>query len=111
MDVKVEPVNHICRNHFDHHGMLITTAPQVDGLFMLDRVLDLAPESTKHTHIDDSCLLGLKTTGYAPRHDAENRMLCHHRLAHVGLTPFEIMPMITDAPKMTGQWERKSYIE
>jgi hypothetical protein len=58
-DVKVEPVNHYGLNHYSHHGKLIATAPQVYGLFMLDRTFDRPPESTKYTDIDDSCLLAL----------------------------------------------------
>jgi hypothetical protein len=54
-DVKVEPVIHYGRNLFNRNRKLITTAPQVDGLFVLDR----APESTKYTDIDHSCLLAL----------------------------------------------------
>jgi len=74
-DVKVEPVNHYSLNVYNRHGMLIATAPQVDGLFVLDR----APESTEYTDIDDSCLLALKPTGHASRHNAEKRMMCHRR--------------------------------
>jgi len=83
-DVKVEPVNHYGLNLYNRYGKLIATAPQVDGLFFLDRVLDSTPESTEYTNIDNSCLLALKTTGHASRHDAENQMLWHRRLAHVG---------------------------
>jgi hypothetical protein len=39
-DVKVELVNHYGLNLYNRHGKLIATAPQVDGLFFLDRVLD-----------------------------------------------------------------------
>jgi len=39
-DVKVELVNHYSLNLYNRHGKLIATAPQVDGLFVLDRVLD-----------------------------------------------------------------------
>jgi hypothetical protein len=39
-DIKVEPVNHYGRNLYNRHGKLIATAPQVDGQFVLDRVLD-----------------------------------------------------------------------
>ena len=84
-DVKVEPVNHYGLNLYNCHGKLIATAPQVDGLFVLDRVLDRAPESTEYTDIDDSCLLALKTTGHASRHDAEKRILQHRCVAHVSL--------------------------
>jgi len=74
-DVKVKPVNHYGLNLYNRHGKLIATAPQRDGLFVLDRVLDRAPESTEYTDIDDSCLLAVKTTGHASRHDAEKQML------------------------------------
>jgi len=39
-DVIVEPVNHYGLNLYNRHGKLIATAPQVDGLFVLDPVLD-----------------------------------------------------------------------
>jgi hypothetical protein len=39
-DVKVEPVNHYSLNLYNRHGKLIATAPQVDGLSVLDCVLD-----------------------------------------------------------------------
>jgi hypothetical protein len=109
-DVKVEPVNHYGLNLYNRHGKLIATAPQLDGLFVLDRVLDRAPGSTEYTDIDnDSCLLALKTTGHASRHDAEKRMLWHRRLAHVGLKALEILPkVVTDAPKMTGKCDCES---
>jgi len=35
-DIKVEPVNHYGLNLYNRHGKLIATAPQVDGLFVLD---------------------------------------------------------------------------
>jgi hypothetical protein len=72
-DVKVEPVNHYGLNLYHCHGKLIATAPQVDGNFILDRVLNR--ESTEHTNVDDSCLLALKTTGHVSRQNAEKRML------------------------------------
>jgi hypothetical protein len=65
-DVKVEPVNYYSPNLFNRHGKLIATAPQVNGLFVLDR----APESTEYTYINDSCLLALKTNTHASRHNA-----------------------------------------
>jgi hypothetical protein len=68
-DVKVEPVNHYSVNVYNRHCMLIATAPQVGGLFVLDGVRD--QESTQYTDVDDSCLLSLKTTVHASRHDAE----------------------------------------
>jgi len=111
-DVKVEPVNHYGLNLYNRYGKLIATTPQVDGLFVLDRVLDRAPESTEYTDIDDSCLLALKTTGHASRHDAEKRMLWHSRLAHVGLKALEILPkVITDAPTMSGKCDCESCIK
>jgi len=106
-DVKVEPVNHYGLNLYNRHGKLIATAPQVNGLFVLDR----APESTKYTDNDDSCLVALKTTGHVSRHDAEKRMLWNSRLAHVGLKALEILPMITDAAKMTGKCDCESCIK
>jgi len=111
-DVKVEPVNHYGLNLYNRHGKLIATAPLVDGLFFLDRVLDRAPGSTEYTNIDDSCLLALKTTGHASRHDAEKRMLWHCRLAHVGLKALEILPkVVIDAPRMTGKFDCESCIK
>jgi len=110
-DVKVEPVNHYSLNLYNCHGKLIATAPQVNGLFVLDRVLDCALESTEYTDINNSCLLALESTGHAPRHDAEKRMLWHHRLAHVGLKALEILPTITDTPKMTGKCDCESCIK
>jgi hypothetical protein len=41
-DVKVELVNHYGLSLYNRLGKLITTAPQVDGLFVRDRVLDRA---------------------------------------------------------------------
>ena len=91
-DVKVEPVNHYGLNLYNCHGKLIATAPLVDGLFVLDRVLDQAPGSTEYTDIDnDSCLIALKTTGPSSRHDDETWMLWHRRLAHVSLKALEIL--------------------
>jgi hypothetical protein len=106
-DTKFEPVNHYGLNIDNRHGKRIATAPRVDGLFVVDHVLDRAPELTKYTDIDDSCLLALKMTAYASRHDAEKRMLWHCRLAHVGLKALEMLATITDTPKMTRKcdWE------
>jgi len=85
-DVKVELVNPYGLNLYNSHDKLVATAPQGDGLFVLDRVLDRAPESTEYTDIDnDSCLLALETTGHAPRHHAEKQMLWHRGLAHVSI--------------------------
>jgi len=112
-DVKVEPVNHYGLNVYNRHGKLIATAPQVDGLFVLNRVLDRAPGSTEYTDIDnDSCLLALMMTGHASRHDAEKRMLWHRCLAHVGLKGLEIVPnVVTDAPRMTSKCDCESCIK
>jgi hypothetical protein len=106
-DVKVEPVNHYGLNLYNGRGKLIASAPQVDGLF----VLDCAPESTEYTHIDDSCLLALKRTGHASRHDAAKWMLLHHRLAHVGLNALEILLTNTDAPNMTRKCDSERCIK
>ena len=106
-DIKVETVNHYGLNLNNRHGKMIAAAPQVDGLFVLDRALD----STKYTDIDDSYLLALETTGHASRHDAEKRMLWHRRLAHVGLQALEIVLRITDAPRMTGNCDCESWIK
>jgi len=111
-EVNVEPVNHYGPNLYNRHGKLIATAPQVDGLFVLDRVLDRAPGSTEYTNIDDSCLLAIKTTGHASRHDAETRMLWHRRLAHVGLKALEILPtVVANAPRMTWKCDCESCIK
>jgi len=112
-DVKVEPVNHYGLNLYNCHGKLIATAPQVDGLFVLDRILDQAQESTEYTDIDhnNSCLLALKTTGHASRHDAEKWISWHRYLAHVGLKALEISLTITDGPKMTGKCDCESCIK
>jgi hypothetical protein len=75
-DVKVEPVNNYGLNLYNLHGKLIATAPQVDWLFVLDRILDRAQGPTKFTDIDNnSCLLALRTTGHVSRHDAGKGML------------------------------------
>jgi hypothetical protein len=74
-EVKVELVNHYGLNLYNRHNKLIATAPQVNGLFVLDHVLDCAPGSTEYTDIgNDSYLLAPKTTGHASQHDAEKRM-------------------------------------
>jgi len=108
-DVKIEPVNHSGLNLYNRHGKLIATAPQEDGLFVLDRVLNR--EWTEYTDIDNSCLLALKTTGHASRHDAEKRVLWHRHLAHLGLKALEILLTITDALKMTGKCDCESCIK
>jgi len=109
-DVKVELVNHYGLNLDNRHGKLIATAPQVNGLFVLDRVLDRALEATEYTDIDVSCLLELKTTAHASRHDPEKRSLRHRLLAQVGLKDVEILRTITDAPRMTGKCDCNSCI-
>jgi len=107
-DVKVEPVNHYGVNLYNCHGKLIANAPQVDGLLVLDR----ATESAEYTDIDnDSCTLALTMTGHASRRNAEKRMIWHRWLAHVGLKTLEILPTITDAPKMTGKCDCESCIK
>jgi len=108
-EVKVEPVNHYGFNLYDRHGKLIGTAPQLDGLSILVRVLD--QESTEYTDIDNSCLLALLTTGHASRRDAEQRVLRHRHRAHVGLKALEILPTITDATRMTGKCDCESCIK
>jgi transposase InsO family protein len=106
-DVKVELVNHCSLNLHNCHGKLIATAPQVNGRFVLDRVLER--ESTEYIDIEDSCLLALTMTGHASQHDAEKRTLWHRRLAHVGLKAFEILPkVVTDALKMTRKCDCES---
>ena len=68
-------------------------------------------ELTELTDIDDSCLLALMTPWNASRIYAEMQMLWHRRLAHVSLQVLEIMPMITDAPGLTGKWNCDSCIK
>ena len=108
---KVELVNYYCVNVYNRHGKSMATTPQVDELFVLDCVLDQAQESTEYTDIDDSCLLALKMTGYASRHDAEKRMLWHCCFPRVGLQAVEILPPITDALRMTGRCNCKSCLK
>ena len=111
-DVEVEPVNHYGLNLYNRHGKLIATTPQVDGLFVLDRVLDRTAGSTEYTDIDDSCLQALKTTGHASRHDAEKRMLWHRHLVHVGLKAMEILPkVVSDAPTINSKCDCESCIK
>jgi hypothetical protein len=67
---------------------------------------------TEYIDIDDRCLLALKTTGHASRHDAEKRMLWHRRLTHVRLKALEILLKdVTDGPKMTGKCDCESFIK
>jgi hypothetical protein len=111
-DVKVEPVNHYGLNLYNRHGKLIATAPEVNGLFVLDRVLDRALGSTLHTDINDSCLLALKMTGHASWHDAEKWMFWHRHLAHDGLKALELLPkVVADGPMMTGKCDWESCIK
>jgi len=60
---------------------LSATAPQVNGLFVLNR----AQESTEYTNIDASFLLALNMTGYTSQHNVEKRMLRVRRLALISL--------------------------
>jgi hypothetical protein len=99
-DVEVEPVNHYGLNLNNPNCKLIATAPPIDGLFVIDRVLDL--ELNEYTNIDDRCLLALETSGHASWHDEQKQMLWYRRLAHIGLKALEIFPTISHAPKMTG---------
>jgi hypothetical protein len=103
-------VNHYRLKLDNRQGKLIATAPQVDWRFVLDRVLDGAPESPEYTNIDNnnSCLVALKTTGYASQHDAEKPMLWNRRLAHICLKSLEILPTITDAPRMFSKCDCES---
>jgi hypothetical protein len=112
-DVKVQLVNHYGLNLYNCSGKWIPTAHPVDGLFVLDRVLDQPLESTEYTDIDNnnSCLVALKTTGHASWHDAEKWMLWHCCLAQVSLKALEILPTITDAPRITGKCNCKSCIK
>jgi len=106
-DVKVEPVNYYGLNIHNHHGKLIATAPQVEGLF----ILDWATDSTEYTAIDDSYLLALTTTAHASWHNAEKRMLWHRRFALVVLNALELLPMVTDALKVTRKCDGESCIK
>jgi hypothetical protein len=86
-------VNHYGLNLCNCHGTLIATAPQVNGLFLMDRVLDRTLESTEYTNIDNnnnSSLMALIMTVLASRHNAEKRMLWHRCLAHIRLKALEI---------------------
>jgi hypothetical protein len=111
-DNKAEQVNRYGLNLYNCHGKLFATTPWVDGLFVQDRVLDRAPQSTEYTDIDDSCLLAHKTTGPAGRHAAGKQMLQHRHVAHVGLKALEIMPnVVVNTPTMTGQCYGECCIE
>jgi hypothetical protein len=64
--VKVKLLNQYGLNLDNRHSLLIASAPQVNGLFVVDRVLAAALESTKFTDIDNNiCLWPLQTTGHA----------------------------------------------
>jgi hypothetical protein len=110
-DVKVELVNDYSLNLYNQHGKLIATAPQFDGLDVLDCILDRALGSPEYTEIDGSCLLALKTTRHASRHNAEKLMVWHRRLAHIGPKALEMLWTITDAPKIPGKSDRVSCIK
>jgi hypothetical protein len=99
-DVMVEVINHYGFTLLIPHGKLIATAPQVDGLFVLHRVVK-SEAATTVTDIN-SILLALKATGYAFWPDAAKRILWHRGLAHVGLQAFQLVPNVTNAPEMTG---------
>jgi hypothetical protein len=77
-DVKVEPVNHSGLNLYNRHRKLIATAPQDNGILVLDQGLELA----EHTDIDDSRLLALKTTEHGSQHDTDQRILWLRCVAH-----------------------------
>jgi len=106
-DVKVEPLNHYHLNLYNRHAKLISTAPQVDGIFIPDQTT----ESTEYTDIEDSSLLALTMTGHASRHGAEKRMICHCCLAHIGLNSVEIWPTITNASRITSKCDCESCIK
>jgi len=106
-DVKDEPVNNYGLNLYNLPAKYITTAPQVERLFILNRSLD----STEYAEIDDSCLLALKAAGHASRHNAEKLMFWPCRLAHVGLKALDILPKVVgSALKMTGKCDGESWI-
>lgn len=98
-------------NLYNRHGKLISAALQVDGLLILDHVLDRAQGSTEYTNMDDTHLQALKTPGHASRHDVEKRTFWHHCLAHVSLKALVILPTITNGPRMTGKCECKHCIK
>jgi hypothetical protein len=85
-EVYVEPVNHYSLDLYKCSGNLIATAPQVDGLFVLDPIPDWA--WTEYSDINDSWLLALTTTGHASWHNAGKRMLWQRHLTHVCLKAF-----------------------
>jgi hypothetical protein len=86
------------------------TAPQVDGLLILDQVLDCPRELTEYIDINnDSWLLALTMTGQASRHNAARGTLWKCRLAHVGLKALEIVPKVAAATlKLTSKCICKS---
>jgi hypothetical protein len=85
---------------------LISTAPLVDGLFILDCDLERALELIEFTDIGSNCLLALMTTGYASRQDSVNQLLLHRCLAHIDLKAFKILvKVVSDTLKLTVMWE------
>jgi hypothetical protein len=108
-EIKVEPVNYNSLNLCNRLGMWSATAPQVDGLCVLDHVLDR--ELTEYTDIDNSCQVALRTTGHASRHDEEKGMVWPRRRTPVGLKALEILlKVIAKALKMTGKCDCKRFI-
>jgi len=60
-DVNVKLVNHYSLNLYKCHDSLITTAPEVDGLIVLEMVLTWTVELAEYTDINNvSCLLPLE---------------------------------------------------
>jgi len=112
-DVIVEPVNHYSLNFYNFYRRLTATAQQVNGLFVLDRGQDWAPELSEYPDIDNnSCLVALGKTGDASRHDAEKRMLRQRCFADIGLKYLEILRKVNaNSSNMTGKWDCKSCIK
>jgi hypothetical protein len=120
-DVRVESVNHYGLNLYNRHGKLIATAPQVGGLFVLDRVMD--SEESKTVTVDiagaavaevatESCMVALKTIGHPTKSAAARRILWHRRLAHVGLKALDITPKVVEGmPALTGKCDCDSCIK
>jgi len=106
-DVKLELVNHYILNLYNWFAKSIATAPQVDGILILNWALG----STEYTDIEHSCLQALKMTGHASQYNAEKRMWWHHWLAHIGLKALMILPMITESPKITEKCNCESCIK
>lgn len=122
-DVCIETINHYGLNIYNPHGKLIATAPQIGGLFVLDR--DMESEEPKAALADggdvvgslarmdsESCLVALKTTGQPSKELVARRILWHRRLAHVGLKALDIAPtVVEDMPKVVGKCECDSCIK